>query len=279
MDDYVIGNAAVAFLGVLVTVFVLCILKDESNFLLRSIIIIITTSLLGFAVGRFQKSNRKPAEISKFKIDLKTFLLGKNYSGKLIALLVSYFPQFLNATLFSLLYAISIFVLGEFRCWLGIGSCEAFYTTLLLSASLSSLCWIVVWPFFCCIFKSKLKNMVKDIYEDFSSFQADKNYKYKIKDKDRNLRTIIYIFLSILFLSWLGAILFPNLSENLSESLNLDKQFVSHFSILFIILNGFIIPVSLTWCMCCLTNISFFFRKKKWKQHLTLLTSLFRKKK
>lgn len=275
MDCY-IENASAAFLGVLVTVFALCVLTDHSNFLLRSLVIILRKPLQDSSESCFSQITGDQSEITNYKIAYSNRLVNREYFGRLIALLVNNFPQFLNATLYAFIYAISIFVLDEeFRYWMCADSKEAFFTTLFLYTLLSSGYWVYVWLRFCCTFKRGFENMSKDICSDVLSYSQNSDYKPKEKYMDRNLRTLICIFLSILFLSWLLAFLFPNLFG----FLNHNEQLVSHFSLIFILLNGFIIPFTLTWFLCCLTNISFFFKKKKWKLHLTLPSSLCKKKK
>lgn len=272
MDCY-IGNASAAFLGVLVTVFALCVLTDHSNFLLRSLVIILRKPLQDSSENCFSQITCDQSEITIYQISYRNRLANREYLGRLIVFLVNNFPQFLNATLYALLYAISIFFFDEeYHFWMCADSEKAFFTTLFLYTLLSSVYWVYVWARFCCTFKSSFEKMLKETCSDVLLYPENSDYNPK-NYMDRNLRSLICIFLSILFISWLLTILFPTLCE----SWNLDKQSVSHFAILFIILNGFIVPVILTWFMCCFTNISFM--KKKWKQHLTLLTSLFRKKK
>lgn len=273
MVCFVLGDS-LTFLSVLVTVFALCILTDRSNFLLRYIVVLLRKPLLNILDSHTSKMSGKSLTISIYKIISRKFLYDREYSGKLITLLGNSFPQFLCATLYVLLYAITIFILNEFHSWIILDSEELFRSMLSLYTLLSSAYWVCVWLHFCYTFKRGLKEMAMKILDDVISYSNDNSFKPKEIFNDTNLHGFSGIFLSILFLSWLFVVKFPDLCGFLHTC---NTETVSHFAILFIILNGFIVPVILTWFMCCFTNISF--RKKKWKQHLTLLTSLFRKKK
>lgn len=275
MVCFVLGDSQ-TFLSVLVTVFALCILTDRSNFLLRYIVVLLRKPLFKILDSHISKMYGKSLTTRIYKMISRNFLYDREFSGTMITLLGNSFPQFLCATLYVFLYVITIFILNEFHSWIFLDSEELFCSMLSLYTLLSSAYWVRVWFRFCYTFKRGLKKMAMKMLDDVISYSNDNSFKPKEIFNDTNLHGFSGIFLSILFLSWLFVVKFPDLCGFLHTC---NTETLSHFSILFIILNGFIVPVILTWFMCRFTNISFFFRKKKWKQHLTLLTSLFRKKK
>lgn len=242
VDSYYWLGDAQSFFGVLVTILVLCILSDESNFLLRIIVAILRKSLCNQYIDLIKDSSDESTKpnLSSSSIRFRGLMLDKEYSGRFFSLLAKEFHIVLEATIYVLLYAIAILCLDEFHSNIFKDDKGFFAMTLTIFTAASSVYWIILWLIFCFRFKNSFVNIANEIRNDMDSMDAFSKYKPRINYKDWGFVRFLCIFVSILIVSWLIPCEFGSL--RISDDCLL---LIRHFSISFIILNGFAIPILL----------------------------------